>query len=43
LSPPTTFGLETGYGWLGDLSPFQHKNRLYRGPDLGWRFHSARL
>jgi len=23
--------------------PFQHKNSLYRGQGLGWRFSSARL
>jgi len=23
--------------------PFRHKNRLYRGQGLGWRFSSTRL
>jgi len=33
-------------GWLVGWEinvPFQHKHRLYRRQDLGWRFSSARL
>ena len=29
-------------GWEINV-PFQHKNRLYRGQGLGWRFSSAKL
>jgi len=29
-------------GWKINV-PFQHKNRLYRVQDIGWRFSSARL
>jgi len=29
-------------GWEINV-PFQHKNRLYQGQGLGWRFSSTRL
>jgi len=37
---------ESTFGWLVGWeikAPFQHKNRLHRGPGLGWSFSSARL
>jgi len=29
--------------WMDTNVPFQHKNRLYQGQGLWWRFSSARL
>jgi len=30
-------------GWLEDQRPLQHKNMIYQGQGLGWRFSSFRL
>jgi len=41
-----SFLLLTVNGWLVGWEinvPFQHKNRLYWGQGLRWRFSSARL
>jgi len=42
ICPYTTALLLGLVGWVTNV-PFWHKNRIYLGQGLGWRFSSARL